>query len=84
MFFGADGFIQAYNAQLAVDEGHQATVACGVTNQPRDAANFVSMIERVYDNVGDAPAHDSKESTPVANSSEIVTHPVGPLRRTGS
>lgn len=54
---GADGFIQAYNAQLAVDEGHQIIVACGVTNQPPDAANFVPMIERIRDNVGDAPAH---------------------------
>ena len=43
---GADGFIQAYNAQLAVDGAHQVIVACGVTDQPSDAANFAPMLER--------------------------------------
>ena len=54
---GADGFIQAYNAQLAVDDAHQVVVACGVTDQPPDAANFVPMLERVCDNLGAAPEH---------------------------
>jgi len=54
---GADGFIQAYNAQLAVDEGHQIIVACGVTNQPPDAANLKPMLERVRENLGQAPSH---------------------------
>ena len=54
---GADGFIQAYNAQLAVDEGHQIIVACAVTNQPPDAANLKPMLERVRENLGQAPSH---------------------------
>ena len=54
---GVDGFIQAYNAQLAVDEPHQIIVACGVTDQPSDAANFAPMLERVRANVGAAPEH---------------------------
>ena len=54
---GADGFIQAYNAQLAVDDAHQVIVACGVTDQPADAANFAPMLERVRANVGAAPEH---------------------------
>ena len=49
---GADGFIQAYNAQLAVDDAHQVIVACGVTDQPADAANLEPMLERVTANVG--------------------------------
>ena len=44
---GADGFIQACNARLAVDEAHQVIVACGVTDQPADAANLEPMLERV-------------------------------------
>ena len=57
IMMGADGFIQAYNAQLAVDEPHQIIVACGVTDQPSDAANFEPMLERVRANVGSSPEH---------------------------
>ena len=54
---GPDGFIQAYNAQLAVDDSHQVIVACGVTDQPSDAAHFAPLIERVRANLGSAPEH---------------------------
>ena len=54
---GAEGFIQAYNAQLAVDEAHQVIVACGVTDQPADAANLKPMLERVRANGGATPQH---------------------------
>ena len=57
IMMGADGFIQAYNAQLAVDEAHQIIVAYAVTDQPSDAANFEPMLERVRTNVGAAPEH---------------------------
>lgn len=57
IMMGADGFIQAYNAQLAVDEGYQVIVAYGVTNQPPDNANFEPMLERVARNTGAAPSH---------------------------
>ena len=59
---GADGFIQAYNAQLAVDDAHQVIVACGVTNQPSDAANLTPMLERVRANLGDAPEHATADA----------------------
>ena len=59
---GADGFIQAYNAQLAVDGAHQVIVACGVTDQPADAANFAPMLERVRANVRAAPEHATGDS----------------------
>ncbi len=54
---GGDGFIQAYNAQLAVDEDHQVIVACGVTDQPADAGHLVPMLERVKANLGVTPEH---------------------------
>ena len=59
---GADGFIQAYNAQLAVDDAHQVIVACGVTDQPSDAANLTPMLERVRANVGAAPEHATADA----------------------
>jgi transposase len=59
---GADGFIQAYNAQLAVDESHQVIVACAVTDQPPDNANFEPMLERVRHHLGEAPCHASGDA----------------------
>ena len=57
IMMGTDGFTQAYNAQLAVDEARQIIVACGVTDQPSDAAHFAPMLERVRANIGAVPAH---------------------------
>ena len=57
IMMGADGFIQAYNAQLAVDDAHQVIVACGVTDQPPDHANFEPMLQRTRANLGEAPCH---------------------------
>ena len=54
---GADGFIQGYNAQLAVDEAHQVIVASAVSNQSADAGHLKPMLERVKANVGVAPEH---------------------------
>ena len=59
---GADGFIQAYNAQLVVDDAHQVIVACGVTDQPADAANLEPMLQRVTANVGAAPEHATADT----------------------
>lgn len=57
IMMGADGFIQAYNAQLGVDDAHQVIVACGVSDQPADAAHFAPMLQRVSANMGTAPEH---------------------------
>ncbi len=50
-----DGFVQGYNCQAAVDEGHQIIVAQAVTNQPPDVEHFAPMLEQVVANCGDAP-----------------------------
>ena len=44
---GADGFIQAYNAQAAVDGQSQVIVAHDVSNQPVDAEQLQPMVEQV-------------------------------------
>lgn len=53
---GADGsFVQAYNAQAAVDGTAQIIVACHVTARATDAAEFVPVLDAAVRNVGAAP-----------------------------
>jgi transposase len=49
-------FVQAYNAQAAVDESAQIVVACGVTQAAIDVQQFVPMLEEVTRNGGQRPA----------------------------
>ena len=50
------GFLQAFNAQIAVDDAHQIIVAAAVSNQAPDAEYFVPMLERTVDNCDAVPA----------------------------
>ena len=52
---GADGWIQGYNAQAAVDGDHQVIVAIGVSNQPSDAVHLLPMLGRIEANTGQRP-----------------------------
>jgi len=52
---GADGWIQGYNCQAAVDGDHQVIVAIGVSNQPSDAVHLLPMLERIQINTGELP-----------------------------
>ena len=54
---GRDGFVQAYNAQLAVDEEAQVIVAQGVTNQAPDSGNLRPMVARAAAALGEAPTN---------------------------
>lgn len=49
------GFVQAYNAQIAVDEGNQIIVAAALSNQGTDAQYFEPMLRRVVDNCNAVP-----------------------------
>lgn len=49
------GFLQAFNAQLAVDEATQIIVAVAVGNQAPDAQYFEPMLRRVVDNCNSVP-----------------------------
>ena len=49
-------FLQAYNAQIAVDEEHQIIVAAALSNQGPDAQYFEPMLRRVVDNCNAVPA----------------------------
>lgn len=48
-------FVQGYNAQIVVDEGHQVIVAAEVTNQAPDAQHLPAMIEATEANCGARP-----------------------------
>jgi hypothetical protein len=48
-------FLQAYNAQIAVDEGHQIIVAAAVSNQAPDSEYFQPMLRRVVHNCDAVP-----------------------------
>jgi transposase len=50
------GFLQAYNAQIAVDHAHQIIVAAALSNQSPDAEYFEPMLRRVVDNCDAVPA----------------------------
>lgn len=56
------GFVQAFNAQAAVDEQAQVIVATAVTQQANDKQQFVPLLTKVEDNVGQLPAKVSADS----------------------
>lgn len=55
IMFRDGGFLQAYNAHLAVDESHQVIVAAALSNQPPDAEYFQPMLKRVVENCDQVP-----------------------------
>ena len=55
-------FLQAYNAQIAVDEGHQIIVAAAVSNQAPDQEYFAPMLERVVDNCDAVPERTTADT----------------------
>ena len=48
-------YVQAYNAQIAVDEGHQIIVAAALSNQGPDVEYFEPMLRRVVENCEQPP-----------------------------
>lgn len=47
-----EGFLQGYNAQAAVDAGHQVIVAHGLTSQASDAHQLEPMLAHIRTNTG--------------------------------
>jgi transposase len=59
----ADGaFVQAYNAQAAVDAAHQIIVAADVTAQPADAPHLEPMATAIVENTGTPPKRLSADA----------------------
>lgn len=56
-------FVQAYNAQAAVDaSGHQIIVGCAVTNQSVDAPHLAPMVEQVQETTETKPKEWSSDA----------------------
>jgi len=62
MFSSDKVFVQAYNAQIAVDAEHQIIVAEAVTQDGNDKLQMVPMTEAVCDNLGETPVAVSADS----------------------
>ena len=52
---GADGFVQAYNAQIVVEEGCQLIVAQAVTQEVNDKKQTIPMVEAIEAQAGQIP-----------------------------
>jgi transposase len=59
---GGKHFIQAYNAQAAVDSANQVIVAAEVTNKPTDRGQAEPMMEIVKFNMGQFPRQMSADA----------------------
>ena len=57
-----DGFVQGYNAQIAVDDAVQIIVALGVSNQSPDCEYLVPLLDRVVENCGAPPQRASADN----------------------
>ena len=59
---GGKHFVQAYNAQAAVDSAYQIIVAAEVTNNPSDRRQAEPMMEVVKNNTGQLPCQMSADA----------------------
>jgi len=57
-----DGFIQGYNAQAAVDAGHQVIVAHGLTNSGSDQGQLAPIVTAIETTTGRLPEELSADS----------------------
>jgi transposase len=55
MVDGDKAFVQAYNAQAAMEESHQVIIACTVTNQASDAPHCLPLVAAVRQNTRRRP-----------------------------
>jgi len=62
IMMGRDGFVQAYNAQAAVDSDTQIIVAHRLTNNGSDQDALLPLLDAVEANVGDMPDEASADN----------------------
>ena len=62
IMIGRDGFIQAYNAQAAVDRSRQIILAHRLSNNPDDHAALVPLVDAVRANTGRKPVEVSGDA----------------------
>jgi hypothetical protein len=57
-----DGFVQAYNGQVAVDSYRQIIVTCKVTDAPVDTQQLLPLLDQVRQNSGGLPEEYSADT----------------------
>jgi transposase len=62
IMFRDGAFLQAYNAQIAVDEEHQIIVAAALSNQGPDVEYFEPMLRRVVENCDAVPERTTADA----------------------
>ena len=62
IMMGRDGFVQAYNAQAAVDSDAQIIVAHRLTNNGSDQDALLPLLDAVAENAGDMPDEASADN----------------------
>jgi transposase len=62
IMMGRDGFIQAYNAQAAVDADAQIVVAHRLTNNGSDQDDLLALLDAVAHNTGEMPDEVSADN----------------------
>ena len=71
-----DGFVQAYNAQAAVDAGAQIIVAHELTQCGNDQGQLVPLIEAIENNLGRSPASADSGYCSESNLEALEAHGV--------
>ena len=56
------GFIQAYNSQVAVDAAHQVIVACEVSREKNDLNELIPLVEKIEKSLGKGPVEVSADA----------------------
>jgi transposase len=82
---GKDGFIQAYNAQVAVDAAGQIILAHRLVNTPSDQTAVVPLIDAVKANTGRQPKEVSADAgfCSEANLAALTARRIAPYIATG-
>jgi transposase len=62
MLNGDKAWVQAYNAQVAVDSSSQVIVATEVSNQPADGGHLPAMVEQLQQRTGELPKELSADA----------------------
>jgi len=81
-----DGFVQAYNAQAAVDAGTQVIVAHELTQCGSDQGQLVPLIKAIENNLGRKPEQASADSdggfeTPYRLRKQVVEPVFGQIKQ---
>jgi transposase len=70
-------YVQAYNGQIAVDEGEQIIVAAAMSNQGTDAEYFEPMLRRVVDNCDRAPEKATADAAYFSEANVLAAEHLG-------